>query len=299
MQTETTNSQEEAKRIWENLDAEDRGETVTEAHADTPDEPEQTAAANATAKSQETVPGNAEADQAQDDDDPRLLKDKLLGMEAIVGQLQQRLRNAEGHIGGLSSQLKQKLETAQAVRDAGGEAPTAAQIKHAQENPEAFKALERDYPEFAAALAPAVDAKVNARMQELRQELEAMREQTSQRPQGPDPMQAMQKMRAEMMVEVRHPGWQETVRRPEFQGWLGSQSRELQMLAASSEPADAVRLLDLYQDTRKTTSTNRNQRLSSVAALPTGRSAVRAKPVDSMSPEEYWTYLDQLDRQKG
>lgn len=296
MQTET-NTQEEAKRIWESLDAEENGETVL-ATDDAPTEPELSAAAPATADAGETVTGQAESGEATDDDDPKKLKEKLLGMEAIVGQLQQRLRNAEGHIGGLSSQLKQQLQTAQAVRESGGDAPSAAQIKQAQDDPEAFKALERDYPEFAAALAPAVDAKVNARMSEIRKELDSLRE-ASQRPQGPDPLQAVERVRSEMLVEVRHPGWQETVKRPEFQGWLGSQSREVQMLAASPVPADAVRLLDLFQDSRKTTTTARNQRLNSVAALPTGRSPVRAKSVDQMSPEEYWAYLDQVEKSKG
>lgn len=297
MQTET-NTQEEAKRIWDALDAEESGNAET-ATVEAPAEPEQNAATQVTAGREETAPGEAATNQAPDDDDPKLLKEKLLGMEAIVQQLQSRLRNAEGHIGGLSSQLKQKLEAAQAVRDAGGEAPTAAQIKQAQADPEAFKALERDYPEFAAALAPAVDAKVEARVSEIRKEIEALRQVAEQRSQGPDPVEMVQRTRAELLVEVRHPGWQETVKRPEFRGWLGSQSREVQMLAASPEPADAVRLLDLFQDSRKTTTANRQQRLSAAAALPTGRSPVRAKSVDQMTPEEYWAYLDQIDKQKG
>lgn len=296
MKTET-NTQEEAKRIWDTLDAEDGGQsTVVDDDAHT--EPELSAAAQATAGAGETVTGQASSGDESEDEDPKLLREKLLGMEAIVGQLQQRLRNAEGHIGGLSSQLKQQLDVAKKVQAAGGDAPTVAQIKEAQENPEAFKSLERDYPEFAAALAPAVDAKVKSHMNEFRKELESLREH-SQRPQGPNPMEEIQRMRSEMLVEVRHPGWQETVRKPEFAGWLQQQNREVQMLAASAEPADAVRLLDIYSDTRRTQTGIRNQRLNAAAALPSGRASVRTKSTDQMSPEEYWTYLDQLERQKG
>ena len=109
------------------------------------------------------------------------------------------------------------------------------------------------------------------------------------------------RLRSEMAVEIRHPGWQERVRTPEFVGWLQRQNREVQLLAASESPQDAVRLLDLHTEALGTASTQRTQRLNSAAALPTGRGGgnTRTKPVEEMSPQEYWRYLDELDRQKG
>jgi len=73
------------------------------------------------------------------------------------------------------------------------------------------------------------------------------------------------------------------------------------MLAASESPQDAVRLLDLHSDAMKSVTSQRTQHLSAAAAIPSGRSGgnVRSKAVEDMTPEEYWRYLDELDRQKG
>lgn len=83
-------------------------------------------------------------------------------------------------------------------------------------------------------------------------------------------------------------------------GWLQRQPREVQMLAASESPQDAVRLLDLHTEATSSASTQRTQRLNSAAAIPSGRSGanVRQKAVEDMTPDEYWRYLDELDRQK-
>jgi hypothetical protein len=72
------------------------------------------------------------------------------------------------------------------------------------------------------------------------------------------------------------------------------------MLAASESPQDAVRLLDIHAEASKSATSQRTQRLNSAAALPSGRSGgnVRQKAVEDMSPEEYWRYLDEIDRQK-
>ena len=112
--------------------------------------------------------------------------------------------------------------------------------------------------------------------------------------------QELDVFKAELKVETRHPGWQEKVAGAEFVGWLNNSPREMKMLAASDEHADAIRLRDLYEDSKKVAPSKTSQRLSSAAALPTGqRSQVRAKNVDEMSPQEYWRYLDQLDKSKA
>ena len=88
--------------------------------------------------------------------------------------------------------------------------------------------------------------------------------------------------------------------RDELHVGLQRQPREVQLLAASESPQDAIRLLDLHDDAMKSGSSQRTQRLNSAAAIPSGRSGahVRQKAVEDMTPEEYWRYLDELDRQK-
>ena len=292
---ETINPQDEARKIWDQLDAEESGraQPPSDEPADPP-APESTPA-------EPTDPAPADlADAAKGGDEPaptgeQVLLDKIAGLEAMLGQVTQRLRNAEGHIGGLGSQLKQQLATAQQVTAKGGDAPTAGEIRAAQSNPEAMARLKADYPEFADAMESALNERLSALEQKLQQS-----QQPAQAQPGVSP-EEIAKLRHEMAVEVRHPGWQDRVRTPEFVGWLQRQNREVQLLAASESPQDAIRLLDLHSEATKSAASQRTQRLSSAAAIPSGRSGgnVRSKAVEDMSPEEYWAYLDQLDRQKG
>ena len=278
-----TNAQDEAKKIWDQLDAEDSG-TANSVEQPAQDEP----AAERSATEVEQPRASEE-----DENDPKKLREKLAGLESIVGQLTGRLRNAEGHIGGLNSQLKEQIKTAQKIDAAGGNAPTAAEISAAQSDPQALAELERDYPEFAKAVRGPIDA--------LRTQMADLQSKIQQPPAQPDGFVSrdeIAKLRSELKVESKHPEWQETVKTPEFHGWMAGSSREVQMLAGSNDPQDAVRLLDLFSESRKPRQPN--QRHQAAAAMPTGqRSTVRTKNVDDMTPQEYWRYLDDLDKSKG
>lgn len=285
---EQANPQEEAQKIWAQLDAEDSGK------APIADDGQPTERHSAEANPTDFAPAQgADANTAGEEEtqtSESVLLDKISGLETMLGQVTQRLRNAEGHIGGLGSQMKQQLQTAQQVAVKGGEAPTPGEIRAAQTNPRAMESLKRDYPEFAEAMEAALNEQLSA--------IRASMPQPQQ--QGVTP-EEMSRMRNEMVVEVRHPGWQDRVRTTEFMGWVQRQPREVQMLAASESPQDAVRLLDLHSEAMSSATSQRTQRLNSAAAIPSGRSGgnVRQKAVEDMSPQEYWRYLDELDRQKG
>lgn len=284
---ETVKPQDEALKIWQQLDAEEAGQAPTPEPAEVPTPNEDATTAPAPAEQADATQGGEAAptgDQA--------LLDKIAGLETMLSQVTQRLRNAEGHIGGLGSQLKQQIQAAQQLTAKGGDAPTAGEIRAAQASPEAMARLKSDYPEFAEAMESALNERLSSLEQRLSQQ---------QQPQqsGVTPAE-IQRLRSELSVEVRHPGWQDRVRTTEFMGWLQRQPREVQLLAASESPQDAIRLLDLHDDAMKSGSSQRTQRLNSAAAIPSGRSGanVRQKAVEDMTPEEYWRYLDELDRQK-
>ena len=292
---ERTNQQDEAQKIWDQLDAEDSGRAQPESVSqEDPPEPQP-----AQANPADPAPAEpADAPQASEEEAPsseQALMDKIAGLESMLGQVTQRLRNAEGHIGGLGSQLKQQVQAAQQVTAKGGEAPTAGEIRAAQTNPEKMDALKRDYPEFADAM----ESALNERLSALEQRIAAQPQQVQQQP-GVS-FEEISRLRSEMAVEIRHPGWQDRVQTPEFVGWLQRQPREVQMLAASDSPQDAVRLLDLHGEATTSATSQRTQRLASAAAIPSGRSGsnTRAKAVEDMTPQEYWAYLDQLDKQKA
>ena len=285
---ETINPQDEAKQIWDQLDAEENGsaQPSSDASDDLP------ADERAPAEPTDPAPaGMADAQGAGEAPAPtseQALMDKIAGLESMLVQVTQRLRNAEGHIGGLGSQLKQQQQLAAQLSARGGEAPSAGEIRAAQGSAKAMEALKRDYPEFAEAM----ESALNEQLQELRAAMPQQQPGVS--------FDEIARLRAEMAVEIRHPGWQDRVRTTEFVGWLQRQPREVQMLAASESPQDAVRLLDLHSEATKAATSTRTQRLNSAAAIPSGRSGanVRAKAVEDMSPEEYWRYLDELDRNK-
>lgn len=291
---EKTNQQDEAQKIWDQLDAEDSGRAQPESisNEDPPDtQPAQANPADPAPADQADAPKGSE-EEAQPSE--QALMDKIAGLESMLGQVTQRLRNAEGHIGGLGSQLKQQVQAAQQVTAKGGEAPTAGEIRAAQANPEKMDALKRDYPEFADAM----ESALNERLSALEQRLAAQPQQVQQPGVSAE---EIARLRSEMAVEIRHPGWQDRVQTPEFVGWLQRQPREVQMLAASDSPQDAVRLLDLHGEATSSITSQRTQRLASAAAIPSGRSGsnTRAKAVEDMTPQEYWAYLDQLDKQKA
>lgn len=292
---EKTNQQDEAQKIWDQLDAEDSGRAQPESVSK--EDPPETQPAQANPA--DPAPAQpADAPQGGEEEAPsseQALMDKIAGLESMLGQVTQRLRNAEGHIGGLGSQLKQQVQAAQQVTAKGGEAPSAGEIRAAQANPEKMDALKRDYPEFADAM----ESALNERLSALEQRLAAQPQQVQQQPGVSS--EDISRLRSEMAVEIRHPGWQDRVQTPEFVGWLQRQPREVQMLAASDSPQDAVRLLDLHGEATSSVTSQRTQRLASAAAIPSGRSGsnTRAKAVEDMTPQEYWAYLDQLDKQKA
>lgn len=281
-----TNPQDAAQQIWDQLDAEDTG--AAPAPQDTAREAAESAQVAPAPRADANPPGEAPAPTSE-----QSLMDKISGLESMLGQVTQRLRNAEGHIGGLNGQVKQQLQMAQQVASKGLDAPSAKEIREAQSDPEAMRDLKRDYPEFAQAM----ESALNERLSAMEKRLQA---QHPVQQQAGVSQAEIQRLRAEMEVEVRHPGWGDRVQTPEFRGWLERQPREVQMLATSVSPRDAIRLLDLHDDATKTVTSQRTQRMNAAAAIPSGRSnsSVRQKAVEDMTPEEFWRYQDELDRQK-
>jgi hypothetical protein len=263
----------QAKKLWAELDQEDQ------ALPGNNDEPESLPA-----------PGAAIAapEQVAEEDDPYVgmtayQKARLIGLEKQNEQLQQRVRNVEGHIGGLKSQLTARQAPAAATPGAA-EAPTAAELQQAQSSPEAMQNLKRDYPEFAEA----IEAVVGQSTAQLRAELAR---------QQPQEAGLTQQHVHEAIVEFAHPKWKELVVQPEFVGWLEQQPEEVKRLAASDLAADAVKLLDTFKAPNPVLD-QRNRRLESQAGIPSGRAgSSRGKSVDEMSDQEYWAHLDKLDKQ--
>jgi hypothetical protein len=294
----TANVQKEEKqKIWEEQEAAD----AAKASGVLPKAAEETPPAEATAPAKEAAaPATADepkaaAEPAKDDPyanlDP-VVADEIRGMKSMMEDYAKQLRSANGHIGGLTSQLKALKEVQGTVKAAGGDAPTATQLKAAQGDAGAMAKLKADYPEFASAL----DAALEERLKPVQDSIAAKPAAAE----GDAPM--TRKEYADLLVEEKHEGWKEVVKTPAFRGWLEAQPQEVKALGASASPRDAIRLLDLHKEARKSTGQEQEDqaRLAAAAAIPNGRrqpSQVRAKPLEQMNKAELWAYYDEQDRQ--
>ncbi len=279
-------TEEQAKQLWNQLDAQDGAPPQPEAG---PSEEPTPVAGGGDEGAAQAAPETTEDDRYEGL--PASVKDELIGLKALVSQLTGRVRNAEGHIGGLKSQLQSQIDAAKGVRAAGGDAPSASEIARAQGDPEAFSQLKKDYPEFAEAIDSALNAKVAALRQSMPQQGVITRDEMEQMRSS-----MRDEIERETRVEMRHPGWKKLVRSTEFVGWHEQQKPEIKALSASPDPDDAIRLLDLFTESRRPRQ-QQERSLLSAAALPSGRSqGVRVKPIEEMTRQEYWAYLDEQER---
>ncbi len=286
----TTTSEQTPEQLWEALDTAEASGTPVVVEKPTAEVTDATPA-NADDKSGAVEAAAAATAEAQPDPYaglPEAVKQELAGYRSIIPQLQTRLRNAEGHIGGLTTQLKDAKAAAQAVRESGGAAPTNAQIAQAGTSSSKLAKLREDFPEFAEAIEEVASTKapVAEELAEIRKELNERKEQEA--------VQARYHA-----VELSHPGWQREVAAPKFIGWLQAAPPELQVLAASNDPALAVRLLDIYKAQAAPAATTSNkQALASAAAIPNRgvQQVSRQKPESEMTAEELWAHLDAQDR---
>lgn len=297
----------DAQAIWDALEAEESGQAPAPAAApaatDEPGASQQTdgdaAGADPAAPAADS---GAEADPYRDL--PASVRDEILGLKATVDALTGRVRNAEGHIGGLRSQIQRDLQAAAAAtRQAGGDAPTQEQLATASKSPAALARLKEDYPEFGAA----IEEVVSAQSQEI-----ARLQQAISKPVVDDNaakrVAQLEWELTDVKISVKHPNWKEEVAKPDFDPWVARQPREVQALRNSNNPADVIRLLDIraaqVQAQRRTEQTQdqaaarRKSAAMKAAAIPGGRSAasIQTKDLDDMTPEELWAYYDAQDR---
>jgi hypothetical protein len=288
---------EDKQKIWDEQEAADAAKAsgvLPQAAAETPPAEATTPAKEAAAPATADEPKVA-AEPAKDDPYASLnpvVADTIRGMQSMMEQYAAQLRSANGHIGGLTSQLKALKEAQSTVKAAGGDAPTATQLQAARGDAGAMAKLKADYPEFASALDAA-----------LEERLKPVQEQLTAKPAVADGEQPMtRKEYADLLVEEKHEGWKEVVKTPAFRGWLETQPQEVKALGASASPRDAIRLLDLHKEARKSTGQEQEDqaRLEAAAAIPNGRrqpSQVRTKSLDQMTRAELWAYYDEQDRQ--
>ena len=174
-------------------------------------------------------------------DAPEAVRESLSTIAAVQG----RLRNIEGHIGGLTSvtkELKAAITAARtAAADKGADAPTDAQVAAATQSTAKWKQMQEDFPEWAAAMEEKL-AGMKGGTVDTGAITKGVVDQV-----GPMLKEAEVRARNFARVDIAHEGWEDTVKTPEFSTWLKSQPEDVQALAASDHARDAIKLLDGFK----------------------------------------------------
>ncbi len=225
---------------------------------------------------EETTPGDPPEEDTDPDEDgetPPWMKH----LQEMENRISSRMRNVEGHIGGLKSQMMQAKQEATAEGDS---TPTAAQIKDAtgrKGSTEKLDALRTEFPEWAEAL---------DELAENYGPTETVAPDTFTKQEVATLVQDAVKQGRELAkVDAAHPGWEELRYTPEFTHWRESQPEETQKLADSSKAADAIKMFDLYKEaTTPAAPANKGkseERLKrSVAPQTTGAAPVQHVPTE-------------------
>lgn len=201
--------------------------------------------------------------------------------EKLTAQIEQklsgRLRNIEGHIGGLNNTLKQLSAASKAAEAKGADSPTKVQISDAMQSGEKMAALRADFPEWAEALEEYGNQIIsripqNVDVGAINQRLE----HTHQAVQD-----SANRARQLARLDMTHPDWEQTIQSETYTNWLLNQPQEIQALTESVNAADAIRVLDAFKETLTASqstlpaSRRQNQRLEQALSPTSGRTVTR------------------------
>ena len=171
---------------------------------------------------------------------PAVVREKLQSLDALSGTVSK----LSGHIGGLTNATK-AIETAlkaakSVTSDAGGASPSEGAVKAALSNPEAWKQLKEDFPDWAGP--------VEAELAAIRSEIAGSKATVDVKAVKAEIMAEL----ADQMVEDSHPGWGALVKTAPFKKWVSTQAEDVRALTASERPRDAIKLIDKFRADQKT-----------------------------------------------
>jgi len=195
---------------------------------------DQSAATEETSKTPDAADKGAEAT-------PPTIADVLETVKEGFESQNKRIRKMEGHYGSLQGsvqELSRNIETAETAK----EIPTKEAIAAAVNDGEKFSKLKADFPDWGEGMDEAMQTIIeatSANQIDTEKLIADIGQQTQTYVQG---------ALAENKVETAHEGWGELVASDKFVEWQNEQPEEVQMLAQSANPNDAIRLIDLYQE---------------------------------------------------
>jgi hypothetical protein len=286
-------SSEEAQQIWnEEAAILEAGDTPADQQALAPEDSLQ----DENQIDEQVASQEAAAEPTQEDDPlaslPEAVRAKLAQIDQLAeanAQLLHHVKTAEGRVAAMQREFQQARTAQQTVSPQ--DAPSQGQIVTAAKNPEKWEQLKQDFPEWAGAMEEYVASQLGS----------------VQSRQGVDPnqiaayvQQEVDRTKAEMSraieearIDGKYENWKDTVNTLEFTQWFTVQSPETRALADSTAARDAIRMLDLFHETKKRSASDiKQERGARLAAAATTRPGQTPPPktLDDMSPEELWNY---------
>lgn len=281
-------SPEEAQQLWDEeaakLDADDQ--SANQSMATAPEEP---------LLEDEPIAEEAAPDVEPEDplaSLPEAVRAKLAQIDELAtanAQLLHHVKTAEGRVAAMQREFQQARVAQQQV--APQEAPSQGQIVNAAKNPEKWEQLKEDFPEWAGAMEEYVASKLGS--VQSQQGLDPQQVAAFVQQQVDQTKAEMRQAIEEARVDGKYENWKDTVNTLEFTQWFTVQPPETRALANSDSARDAIRMLDLFHETKKRSASDirqeRGQRLAAAATTRPGQTPP-PKTLDDMSPEELWNY---------
>ena len=183
-------------------------------------------------------------------------------LEKIRNQFDGRLRNMQGEINKLTKQLSQSNGAAAtaAAKEQGADAPSATQVREAMADGEKLAALREEFPEWAEAL----DEQISLVEQRVLSKVPAA--DTS----GLATKDEIEEFRQKLPVLIKHPTFEKDIRSEVFSKWFDAQPVDVQALADSEEPSDAIALMDKFYERTPSLKKDPQKRLADAVAPQTG-----------------------------
>lgn len=281
-------SPEEAQQLWDEeaakLNADDQ--SADQQMATAPEEPPL-----------EDEPVAEEAAPSEEAEDPlaslpEAVRAKLAQIDELAtanAQLLHHVKTAEGRVAAMQREFQQARMAQQQV--APQDAPSQGQIVNAAKNPEKWEQLKEDFPEWAGAMEEYVASKLGS--VQPQQGLDPQQVAAFVQQQVDQTKAEMRQAIEEARVDGKYENWKDIVNTLEFTQWFTVQSPEIRSLANSDSARDAIRMLDMFHETKKRSASDikqeRGQRLAAAATTRPGQTPP-PKSLDDMSPEELWNY---------
>lgn len=212
--------------------------------------------------------------------DVRAKLERFDQMAATQTDLFNKLKETQGRVGALQSEFAKQRQAA--------EAPTQRQVAAAAKDPEKWAGLKNDFPEWGEGIAEFVESRIGAISQGQGLTAEQVEQAVALR------TEALASDFQKALVEIKYETWEDEVKTPEFSAWFGAQRPEVQSLASSVKGKDALKMLDLfYESKKKPVADVRQTRQDKLAAAVTAKpgAPVPTKTFEDMSQSEQWNYL--------